>query len=139
MCEASAKAGKVTSCKWDRYTANISKRHHDQRHYPALESHFCLIESVERIAAYLRRDSAELRNMLSSAPLSAAQQGGSATWAVIQFISFSLFQLPGYQCQELVQPSLLIHVQGCLLPHGTTGLSFVCFPPDGAVARFHCN
>lgn len=22
---------------------------------------------------------------------------------------------------------------------GTTGLSFVCFPPDGAVARFHCN
>ena len=83
MCEASAKAGKVTSFKWDRYTAHISKHHHHQRHYPALESHFCLIESVECIAAYLRRDSAELWNMLSSAPLSAAHQGDSPTWAVI--------------------------------------------------------
>ena len=82
MCEASAKAGKVTSFKRDRYTANILKHHHHQRHYPTLESHFCLIESVECITAYLCRDLAELRNMLSSAPLSAAQQDVSPTWAV---------------------------------------------------------
>ena len=35
--------------------------------------------------------------------------------------------------------SLLIHVKGCLLPDGTTGLSFVCFPPDDAAAWFCCN
>lgn len=57
--------------------------HHHQGPYPALESHCCPIESVECIRAYLRRVSAELQNMLSSAPLSAAQQDDSPTWAVI--------------------------------------------------------
>ena len=83
MCEVSAKAGKVISFKWDRYTANILKHHHHQGPYPVLESHCCLIESFECITAYLRRDSAELWNMLPSVLLSAAQQDDSPTWAVI--------------------------------------------------------